>query len=720
MVYTPNEIVRFMIESVDWLTQTHFGKNLIHKDVEILDPATGTGTFICELLEYFKGSPAQLKHKYEHELYANEVAILPYYVANLNIEATYAQIMGSYAEFPNLCFMDTLDNVGFAQLYSGAQAGFDLGFSAENVVRIKRQNAKKISVIIGNPPYNANQLNENDNNKNREYPHIDERIKKTYVAESTAQKTKMYDMYTRFFRWASDRLHENGVLAFVSNSSFIDSRSYDGFRKIIAEEFNEIYVIDLKGNARTSGERRQREAGNVFDDKIRVGVAVYFCMKKKGKRGCKIFYQAVDDYTSSEDKLAFIAEEKIFDRKFEQVKPDDKYTWIDQADTDFETMLPLVNKETKAAKKQAQESAVFKLFSLGVVTARDEWVYDDDARHLVSKVKFLIDAYNADLLKLKNERGNEDLNDLLDYSIKWTRAVKNDLRKGVRYEFKKTHVIQGLYRPFVKKSMYFDKSLNEMQYLQHQIFSGDKQNLIISVSGNPAAKPFQVLALTNVASYDQLEKTQCLPLYRYDSKGNRADNITDWGLAQFAAHYGKGVTKEDIFHYAYAVLHNPAYREKYAQNLKRDFPRIPLYGKTIADFKRWAAWGKALMDLHIGFETVEPYALTRRESAMKGATDYLKPKLKADKDLGTIVLDDATTLAGIPPAAWDYKLGNRCALEWVLDQYKETKPKDPTIREKFDTYRFADYKEHVIDLLGRVCAVSVDTQRIVKEMAVAS
>ena len=273
VVYTPNEIVKFMIEGADWLTQKHFGKALIDEGVEILDPATGTGTFICELLEHFRGQPEKLAKKYKEELHANEVAILPYYVANLNIEATYAAITGQYAEFPNLCFVDTLDNIGGLGIKRGHQHDLFAGLSDENIERVKRQNRRKISVIIGNPPYNANQQNENDNNKNRTYPHIDAAIKATYIAQSTAQKTKLYDMYARFFRWASDRLGDEGVLAFVTNRSFIDSRTFDGFRKVVAEEFAEIYVVDLGGDVRTT-RKISGTKNNVFG--IQTGVAIRF------------------------------------------------------------------------------------------------------------------------------------------------------------------------------------------------------------------------------------------------------------------------------------------------------------------------------------------------------------------------------------------------------------------------------------------------------------
>src|SRR5450830_406193 len=318
VVYTPNEIVRFMVESADWLCEKHFGRNLIDKDVEILDPAVGTGTFICELLEHFRGQKAKLRHKYLEELHANEVAILPYYVANLNIEATYAAITGDYLEYPNLCFVDTLDNVGLHTAAHGTTADLFGSVSEQNLARIKRQNSRKISVIIGNPPYNANQANENDNNKNREYPEIDQRIKNTYIAESTAQKTKLYDMYARFFRWASDRIDANGILAFITNRSFIESRTFDGFRKVVAEEFNDIYVVDLGGDVRANP-KLSGTKHNVFG--IQTGVAISFMVKRarQGKHveGCRIYYARRPEMETAEDKLAFLSNESASNIQFE-------------------------------------------------------------------------------------------------------------------------------------------------------------------------------------------------------------------------------------------------------------------------------------------------------------------------------------------------------------------------------------------------------------------
>ena len=732
VVYTPNEIVRFMIDGADWLCEKHFGKNLIDPGVDILDPATGTGTFICELLEHFRGQPKKLAHKYKHELHANEVAILPYYVANLNIESTFAAITGEYEEFPSLCFVDTLDNVGLHTAARGTTAELFGSVSEENVARIKRQNTRKISVVIGNPPYNANQANENDNNKNREYPQIDARIKQTYIAESTAQKTKLYDMYARFFRWASDRLSENGILAFVTNRSFIESRTFDGFRKTVANEFSDIYVIDLGGDVRANP-KLSGTKHNVFG--IQTGVAISFMIKRvsgtKDKRPARVYYVRRPEMETAEEKLGFLGNNPMRGLDFDEVQPDKTHNWVNLTNNDFETLIPLASKETKAAKTAGKERAIFKLFSLGVVTARDDWVFDYDRDDLAAKAKFLIDAYNRDLIKLAAVRGSSKLEEMLDSSIKWTRAVKNDLRRGTIYEYDDSHIIEASYRPFTKANLYFDKRLNEMQYQLGAMFHGDANPTItfLCVSSSNA---LAAMAVDQPFDYCLLKMgnggTQAVSRWVYDSSGNKVDNITDWALKQFTGHYadeiGKGksarkITKEAIFHYCYAVLHNPAYREKYAQNLKREFPRIPFY----ADFWQWAAWGEALMALHIGFEQVAPFPLTRTDTPdAKVRAAGLQPKalLKADPAAGSIALDTETTLRGIPPEAWAYKLGNRSAIDWVLDQYKEKKPKDPTIREKFDTYRFCDYKEKVVDLLMRVTAVSVETVKLVGAMKAAN
>lgn len=718
IVYTPDEIVRFMIEAADHLVQRHFGRFLADQDVDILDPATGTGTFITELIEYLPKH--SLPYKYKHEIHCNEVAILPYYIANLNIEYTYGQKMGLYREFSNICFVDTLDNLGFA--YDGKQYGF-FDFSAENLERIQRQNQRKISVIIGNPPYNANQLNWNEQNQNREYPGVDARIQETYLKHSTAQKTKLYDMYARFIRWASDRLGEQGVIAFVSNNSFIDARGYDGFRKIAAEEFSAIYIVDMKGNARTSGERRRREGGNVFSDEIRVGVAVYFLIRKVGATGCQIYYTCVDDYIKAPEKKAFLREHRLEDLPFRHIIPDDEHNWLNQPETAWDDLLPIGTKMTKGARSRYNGDAIFRLFTLGVSTNRDEWVLDHSVEVLKRKIEFFIERFALQAAQLETSDA-EQVTPHLNYAIKWSDSLKDDLlRQRAGVEFAPDLLMQVLYRPFVTRHYYAEKRFSDRLTANHyEMFGTDlrQPNVVITCSGIAALKPFAVMATCRLSNLDLLEKTQCFPRYTYTADGARRDNITDWAVAQFQALYNltpgpsperRGELKDQIFAYVYAVLHDPAYRQKYEINLKREFPRIPFY----ADFAQWAAWGQQLLDLHLNFETVAPYPLRRTDSPYDPER-LPKPSLKADKAAGEIILDTATTLSGIPPEAWAYRLGNRTAIEWVLEYHKESNPRDPTIREKFNTYRFADYKEQVIDLLRRVVTVSVETVKIVRAM----
>jgi predicted helicase len=732
VVYTPNEIVRFMIEGADWLCEKHFGRNLIDRDVEILDPATGTGTFICELLEHFRGQPRKLDHKYREELHANEVAILPYYVANLNIEATYAAITGEYREFANLCFVDTLDNVGLHTAAHGQTADLFGSVSEENVARIKRQNGRKISVIIGNPPYNANQANENDNNKNREYPTIDARIKQTYIAASTAQKTKLYDMYARFFRWASDRLAADGVLAFVTNRSFIDSRTFDGFRKTVAQEFAEAYVVDLGGDVRANP-KLSGTKHNVFG--IQTGVAISFFVKRHGaaakKAGCRVFYARRPEMETAEEKLAFIGSARASELDFEEVRPDSRNAWINLTHNDFDTLLPVGTKEDKRNLFPASARSIFQLFSLGISTNRDDWAYADDKSTLIDRIAFFAETFHAEQDRWRRAGTPSKIGDFVERTIKWTAELETHLRRGSRIVVSQDRVYRSQYRPFVRRLTYFAPIITHRAYQNTNLFptpSSINRAISISISRRTS---FAVLASDHLMNTDMFvpDVGQCFGEYRYDDSGQRIDNITDWSLKQFTAHYKAGAgkrlpepTKEGIFHYVYAVLHDPLYREKYAQNLKREFPRIPLYGTLRADFWRWAEWGAELMALHIGYEGVEPFALVRRDvpdEKVRAAELAPKCMLKADKEAGVITIDSETTLAGILPEAWTYKLGNRSALEWVLDQYKEKKPKDPTIREKFDTYRFADYKEKVIDLLARVTTVSVQTMGIVEAMKTA-
>ncbi|MCC5944157.1 MAG: hypothetical protein JJT94_04430 [Bernardetiaceae bacterium] len=417
-------------------------------------------------------------------------------------------------------------------------------------------------------------------------------------------------------------------------------------------------------------------------------------MSKKAK----IYYFSLTDEMTKREKLDWFAENHIKNTPFEIIKPDKNANWLNITDNDFEELLPLYEKKNK--------KVLFEFSSLGVSTNRDEWVYDFSKENLEKKISFFIEQYS---LYLENNTTDWPID------IKWSRDLKKKFEQKKEIEYSDELFKVGNYRPFVKKHFYSEKILNDILTQNHYDIFGDNlvnENVGICFSGKASNKNFQTIATTSLWGLDFLEKTNMLPLYRYDSSGNRIENITDWGLYQFRDYYEDSkVLKADIFHYVYAVLHNPAYRKKYEQNLKREFPRVPFY----ADFWKWASWGEALMALHIDYELVEAYDL--EVVASRIPKENPQAKLRLDKNKNGIILDENTEIHGIPKAAFSYKLGNRSALEWILDQYKEKKPRDPTIREKFNTYRFADYKEQVIDLLKRVTTVSLRTMEIVNQMA---
>ena len=715
VVYTPNEVVDFIIRGADYLLQKHFNRTLADKGVQILDPATGTGTFITNLINHLPQE--RLAFKYLNEMHANEVAILPYYIANLNIEYTYKERMGAYKEFPNLVFVDTLDNMDWQGATGGAvqrQSTFELGgISAENWVRLGVQNEKPISVIIGNPPYNDKAVIWGDGGANRTYPDIDKRISDTYIKESTAQKTHQYDMYKRFIRWASDRLDDDGIIAFITNRSYLDARQDDGFRQIASQEFSDLYIVDLGGDIRKNG-----KVGNIFN--IMTGVAIgLFVRRAKARRHGNIHYYAVADEKSGAAKLAELNSLDVADIEFQDITPDDNHNWLNQSNPRFAKLLPLADKHTKFAKNSDDEKAIFRLFSNAVKTNRDEWVYDFDISNLRNKALFFIDEYK-ELLK-KGEVPSEP-------AIKWSHTLGSRFERGADITFNDGNRIQALWRPFIVKWHFAEAAMNDRLTRNHYAMFGEdlrQPNKVICFRGTGTNKPFSVLATDRIAEHQLLSNMQCLPLYRYTDEGERVLNITDWGIARVNAYYrkrwgrhfeaaagGASIGAEDIFAYAYAVLHDPVYRHDYQVDLLREFPRLPLY----RHFGHWAGLGRKLLDLHIGFMDAEPYPLERIDGPNPPTRVMLRANAK-DKEQGVIRIDDQTALSGIPPSAWRYRLGSRSALEWILDQHKERKPRDAAIRERFDAYRFAPHKERVIDLLMRVCTVSVATMDLVDSMA---
>jgi len=714
IVYTPQPIVDFMCAAVEEVLHDEFGMGLDHPEVRLIDPATGTGNFIINLLGRIQErNPAALPQVYAERLFANEVMLLPYYVAALNIEHTYYELTGQYASFDGLCFVDTLD------LAEGAQA--QLAFMNEkNSERVQIQKGSRINVIIGNPPYNMGQVNENDNNKNRAYGVIDDRVRDTYVKDSKATlRNKLYDPYVKFFRWATDRLQgRDGIVCYVSNNSFVDQIAFDGMRKHLLEDFNRVYHLDLGGNSRkvTSGVKAD---GNVFD--IRVGVGITVAVRSSRHDDHKLYYHRALQGEKRDDKLKFLTDHvermgrhnALNTIEWRELTPDSRNTWLvaDGAD-DFAAMLPLGSKDAKA--KLGVESTIFRMYSLGVATNRDQWVYDFSRSELENKLRRMIHNYNYEVFRWSDGTSIQSIDNFVNIDpkyIKWTDRLKEAVVQQRRLAFDETHVRNSLYRPFAKQFLYFDELLNQRRYQQHRIFptpATEMENRVIWLKVGTELPYFALMANSLVDLLPQ-GGSQTFPFYVYDEDGtNQRENITDWALKTFRAHYGdEMISKWDIFHYVYAVLHHPAYRETYAAHLKRDLPRIPF----APDFKAFATAGEKLAKLHIGYESVEPYKdLTPRWKAGVPA-DFRVKKMRLSKDKTEIVYNDVLTLTGVPEAAFAYRLGGRSALEWVIDQYQVSTDARSGITS--DPNQYSNDKNYIVDLVGRVIEVSVKTVQIV-------
>ncbi len=532
-------------------------------------------------------------------------------------------------------------------------------------------------------------------------------------------------MYTRFFRWASDRLHDDGILAFITNRNFIEKAAFDGFRRDVTDEFSALYVVDLGGDVRANP-KLSGTKHNVFG--IQTGVAIAFLVKKKAPssalrapspargegKSCAIFYARRPEMETAEDKLAWLGTSKASSLAYEHIAADTKHNWVNLSDNDWDTLVPVASKATKAGKRGAKNQAIFQLFSSGLKSQRDEWVYDPDRDTLAAKMRYLVATYEA--TRLDRSFAGHD-------TIKWDAELDRYSKTGVAKSFDDHCITRAAFRPFTSEWLYFDRHFNGRTYQLPSMFPPGVENRVISFSDIAHRADFCVGSFDGPVDLHYgaaADGYQIVSRYRYTPDGTRIDNITDWALKELQKAYGKrpqdrDLSKDAIFHYVYGVLHDPVYRETYAQNLKREFPRVPFY----PDFWRWADWGEKLMALHIGYESVEPWPLTRIDVPdAKSVKAGVSPRviLKADRDNGIITLDSETQLTGVPGSAWEYRLGNRSGLDWILDQHKEKKPKDPTIREKFNTYRFADHREKVVDLLMRVTRVSVETVAITQAM----
>ena len=724
IVYTPQPIVDFMVKSVDHVLKTEFGRSLSDMGVHIIDPFVGTGNFIVRLMQEIQGR--RLPQKYREELHCNEVMLLPYYIASLNIEHAYFERTGSYEPFPHICFVDTFDT--FSLMDAPHQTGQFAYFTPENTLRVEEQKELPMFVVIGNPPYNARQDNENDNNRNRPHAGVDARVRATYAADSNAQsKNKLYDPYVKAFRWATDKLGDEGIVAFVTNNSFIDGQTFDGMRKHLSEDFDTLYILDLGGNVR----KGHPGDSNVFG--IQVGVSINILVKSKHRVGgvsnrdlaFQILYNDETVRVSKERTFAFLDENlHVGNVVWRELTPDKRHTWLTEGlHTDFDTFIPMGNKTAKASVGDV-EGTLFKTYSLGVSTNRDAWVYNFNRDTLTENVQGMIKYYNAQTLEwvgTKNRSG-VNLDDFVDsdpQKISWSEGLKRKLNSGQSAEFAESKLRHSLYRPFTRTNLFFDRAMNERVYVFPSIFptpDTEKENRIVCVNMTPE-RPFACLMSdcipVNVMTGGFGSPTQCFPFYTYDEDGtNRRENITDWALSQFRTHYrDNAITKWDIFYYTYGLLHHRDYRERYQENLKRDLPHIPF----TEDFWTFANAGARLADLHVNYESQPEYDKLNPIETPGMQVDLSVERMKFSKDKIRLKYNAFLTLEDIPTEAFDYRLGNRSALEWVVDQYRVKVDKQSGIVN--DPNRAED-PEYILRLIGQIITVSLETIDIVGELPV--
>ena len=708
IVYTPQPIVDFMVRSVGEILQTEFSRSLSDSGVHIIDPFVGTGNFIVRTMREIRRTA--LAEKYTTELHCNEVMLLPYYIASMNIEHEFYEATGIYRPFEGICLVDTFELAEDRQL---------LLLTLENTQRVEEQKNTPMFVIIGNPPYNAKQVNDSDNNRNRKYPTMDARVKDTYAKDSKATlKNQLSDPYVKAIRWASDRIGEEGVVAFVTNNSFLDGVAFDGLRKHLADNFDAIYILDLGGNIRKNP-KLSGTTHNVFG--IQVGVSINFFVKKRDKTNFQgeIFYARVDEFWRKENKYRYLDSKKhCRGIKWQPITPDLRYTWLTEGlHAEFETFIPMGTKEAKAARGETVE-VIFKTYSNGVKTNRDTWVYSFNQNALTENMRRMIDTYNEQVFKWERQINRDvNINDFVVYDdtkIKWDRELRQHLKQGRIAEYAEDKVRNSLYRPFTKSNLYFDRVTNNCVYVLPAIFptpETETENRVICLTAVANKKPFHCLMTQHIADLHFTGDSQCFPFYTYDEDGrNRRENITDWALAEFRAHYGDdSIGKWDIFHYVYSLLHHPTYRERYEANLKRDLPHLPY----TPDFWEFAKAGKRLGEIHVGYEDVEEYPLRFVETP-DTPLDWRVEKMKLSKDKTGVKYNDFLTLDGIPARALNYRLGNRSALEWVIDQYRVKTDKRSGIVN--DPNR-EDDEEYIVRLIQKVVAVSLETVEIVEGLA---
>jgi len=744
IVYTPVEVVDFIIHSVNDALKNEFGQTLGDKNVHIIDPFTGTGTFITRLLQSGLISDAQLPYKYKNEIHANELVLLAYYIAAINIEAVYHDIiLDDYAPFNGICLTDTF------QMYEKEDMIDKL--LVKNSARRKRQKSLDIRVIIGNPPYSAGQASANDNNANLSYPFLDERIRNTYAMHSTATiKNDLYDSYVRAIRWASDRIKNCGVISFVSNAGWIDSNTGNGLRKCLADEFSSIYVFHLRGNQRTSGELSRKEGGKIFGGGSRAPIAITIFVKNpNATEHGKIYFHDIGDYLSQAQKLEKITELHSINgisaaNGWQTIIPDEYNDWLNQRDNSFSEFISLGDKKYKDAV------VIFESYSQGPTTSRDAWCYNFSRVILSKNISQMISFFNYERRRYHDfyMGKSEDLRPLIgDFiskdgtKINWSVNLKNSLARNKELKFCRESITHAMYRPFTRQWYYFNRELNHSVSLIPSIFPDmSKDNVAISITGLGISKAFSALMISTIPDYQLQANGQCFPLYLYEANTTptqtnpqgglftatttgytRRDAITNAGLKHFTDYYQEqSITKEDLFYYIYGLLHSIEYKSKYADNLTKELPRIPRV-KQLADFWAFSQAGRKLAELHINYETVKPYPLNFDVALdTLSNTDFYVKQMKFAKkgDKSTVIYNSKITIKNIPVAAYDYVVNGKPVLEWVMERQAVTTHKDSGIVNDANDWAIETMNNprYPLELFLRVINVSLETMLIVNDL----
>lgn len=755
IVYTPVEVVDYILHSVNYIIQREFGRSISDENVNILDPFTGTGTFITRLLQNGLISKDAFTRKYKHEIHANEIVLMAYYIASINIESVYHSLMqeDKYTSFDGICLTDTFQLGEDQDDGEKSREGYGDVFPM-NSKRVSNQRKKPITIIIGNPPYSVGQKSANDNAQNLHYPVLDKRIEETYARMTQANnKNSLYDSYIKAFRWASDRLDKNGgVIGFVTNGNWLDGNSQDGMRKCLEQEFSTIYVFNLRGNCRTSGELRRKEGDGVFGLGSRTPIAITILVKnpkKDANEKAKIFYHDIGDYLSREKKLEIIKNMGDISNPsmmWRKIKPNEHGDWINKRNEMFKLFTALGDKEKASTLKKPEDQETFFVpyYSCGCQTNRDSWIYNFAYKVQANNSQKMVNNYNEQVdVYCKTEKEESLCYD--ESYIKWTSSLLPKLRRKEKAVYDTKNLRVSLYRPFCKQWLYFDTAFIHRPYQLPKLFPTTKhKNLVICVCGIGVTKDFTCIMTNIIPDLELIGKSQCFPLYWYEDQKSkdsqdlftqalseeeryiRHDGITNWILKTARKQYGKNVQKEDIFYYVYGLLHSPDYRKTFTTDLKKSLPRLPLVDKA-EDFWTFSKAGRELAELHLNYETIEPYPYCNIKSeAFTKEGDfktYRVQKMRFGKkdsktaDKSTIIYNSAITINGIPEKAYEYVVNGKSAIEWLMERYAiNTDSKSGITNDPNDWAKEQGDEKYILNLLLRIVNLSLKSVEIIESL----